>query len=180
MVSSNRRLSLTLNAYFLRMKNAGIYPSLTQHPTGSVARMWILNRFQKGWSDQPNQLTRLDSIEPQAAYLNKIYTDLLASIGSVFANYVLVSTQWPLHGRNAAGKINTINCAENATGQDCFTMKPRFLRNTVIENYMSTYCSSNEQNVQLSNRSCMSCHGTAGNDFSYIWLDAVSQRVAIK
>ena len=137
-----------------------------------------LNRFVNDWEDQPNQLTRLAPIEAQAAALNKQYQTLLA--GTPFANYVLVSAQWPMNGRNAAEQVNTINCADNTQGDDCYTMKPRFLRNTVIESYMSTYCAKGANITQYSNRSCMSCHGSAGTDFSYVWLDAVSQRVPIK
>lgn len=139
-----------------------------------------LNRFKPGWEKQPNQLTRLIPIEPQAQFANNTYQNLLASYGSSLSNYVLVSAQWPLHGRNEDGGVNQYNCADNGVSGDCYTMKPRFLRNTVIESYMSTYCMSDNKAEQFSNRSCMSCHGSAGTDFSYIWLDAVSQRVPIK
>ncbi|MFT5891400.1 MAG: hypothetical protein ACI9Y7_001502, partial [Dokdonia sp.] len=64
---------------------------------------------------------------------------------------------------------------------DCFSARPRFLRNTVIESFMTTYCDDeNGTAKQRSNRSCMTCHGAAGADLSYIWLDAVSQRVKIE
>lgn len=140
-----------------------------------------LNRFFKDWKDQPNQLTRLVPIQTQADGQNKLFQEQMrAEGGSPFENYILVDTQWPLNGRNKNGEISSINCADNNLKEDCYKMVPRFLRNTVIESYMSTYCTVDDKNQQFSNRSCMSCHGQAGADFSYIWLDAVAQRINIK
>ncbi len=144
-----------------------------------------LNRFSPELNDEPNQLTRLVKIQEQAATQNQKFQNLIKKEGnSPFKNYILVDAQWPLNGRNANGKVNTLNCADNGIGDDCFTMVPEYLRNTVIESYMSTYCTKETiagmENKQFSNRSCMSCHGNAGANFSYVWLDAVSQRVKIK
>jgi hypothetical protein len=44
---------------------------------------------------------------------------------------------------------------------------------------MATYCEVKGKPIQVSNRSCMSCHGTAGTDMSYVFLDAVSQRIKL-
>jgi len=140
-----------------------------------------LNRFNPALTNQPNQLTRLVPLQEIAQNQNKKFHQLMQKEGgSPFENYVLVDTQWPLNGRNSNGAISTINCADNELSSDCFKMVPRHLRNTVIESYMSTYCSSGNTFKQYSNRSCMSCHGNAGADFSYIWLDAVSQRINIQ
>ena len=62
---------------------------------------------------------------------------------------------------------------------DCYTQIPTFLRNTSMETYMQTYVENAAGDVfQVSNRSCMGCH-KSGNDFSYIWLDAVEQVVCV-
>lgn len=138
-----------------------------------------LNRFNKALKNQPNQLTRLVPIDSITKNINTQFQNQLAAIDSPFANYVLVNTQWSLNGRRQDGGINKLNCKDNDLGEDCFTMVPRFLRNSVIESYMTDYCELNGVTEQESNRSCLSCHGTAGVDLSYIWLDAVSQRVLI-
>ncbi|MEP0264433.1 hypothetical protein [Dokdonia sp.] len=140
-----------------------------------------LNRFDKGLKDAPNQITRLVPLTPEAIKLNTMFQAELKKIGSPFANYILVNVQWPLNGRNQNGTVNKINCKDNTIGNDCFSARPRFLRNTVIESFMTTYCDDeNGKATQRSNRSCMTCHGAAGADLSYIWLDAVSQRVKIE
>lgn len=124
-------------------------------------------------SDKPNQITRLQPIAGSG--LNATFNKLLE--GTPFENYVLLDTQWPLNGRSSGGDVNANNCKDNTLGGNCFTMIPRYLRNPVVESYMSTY---NYQRQQYSNRSCMGCHTQAGADASYIWLDAVEQVVPLK
>lgn len=123
-------------------------------------------------SDKPNQVTRLQPIAGSG--LNEKFNALLAD--TPFKNYVLLNTQWPLNGRSSSGTINSHHCNENTLGNNCFTMIPKYLRNPVVESYMSTY---NYQREQYSNRSCMGCHTEAGADASYIWLDGVEQVVPL-
>ncbi len=137
-----------------------------------------------------NQLTRLDPI--QGSGLNQKFQSLLANnfSESPFKYYVLVNTQWPLNGRDfATQEPNTRRCAYDTAdgvrsqrvGQGCYTLVPEDLRNSVVESYMADYYNNRPgQPVQRSNRSCMGCHGDAGADFSYIFLDAVEQRVPIQ
>lgn len=139
-----------------------------------------INRFIGELKNQPNQITRLVPISKEAQQINAQYQSVLKTIDSPFANYILVNAQWPLKGRQQNGTVSTLNCKDNGMGTDCFTMKPRFLRNAVIESYMATYCDSNGDPEQFSNRSCMSCHYSAGANLSYIWLDAVSQKVKVQ
>jgi len=56
---------------------------------------------------------------------------------------------------------------------------PQFLRNTVIESYMTTYELQDGEPTQVSNRSCLNCHVTTGTNSSYLWLDAVANRVPV-
>lgn len=141
-----------------------------------------LNRFSrppglpidKPWpgTDKPNQVTRLQPIAGSG--LNETFNKLYE--GTPFANYILLNTQWPLNGRTSEGEVNAHNCKQNTLGGNCFTMIPKYLRNPVVESYMTTY---NYQREQYSNRSCMGCHTEGGADASYIWLDGVEQVVPI-
>ncbi|MAL60391.1 MAG: hypothetical protein CMC14_10110 [Flavobacteriaceae bacterium] len=159
-------------------------PFLYPDPTVAGCPNVDINRFIKELKDHPNQLTRLVPIPEEAQQINTQFQKVLAKQQSPFANYILVNAQWPLNGRqqntDGEGAVSKLNCKDNDMGTDCFTMKPRFLRNSVIESYMATYCDSEGAPQQFSNRSCMSCHGTAGANLSYIWLDAVSQKVKLQ
>ena len=162
-----------------------------------------LNRFPGlGFSrTTPNQITRLDPI--QGSGLNQKFQPILADIQKTllaekkspggppfpppFQYYVLVNTQWPLNGINPITKeVNTRPCkldinGVQQVGPNCYTLVPLNLRNSVVESYMTDYFNNTSgKPVQKSNRSCLGCHGNAGTDFSYIFLDAVEQRVKIK
>jgi hypothetical protein len=129
----------------------------------------------------PNQVTRLQAIGSSAAALNSTFAGLAA--GSPFENYVLIDTQWPFQGRVPGDeeRIYTRPCNSDALrghlDADCYTIVPQFLRNTSMESYMASYYLPGQPLHQFSNRGCMNCHGEAGADFSYVWLDAVNQRV---
>ena len=130
-------------------------------------------------ADSPDQITRLVPIEPQAASLNPKFQAALA--GTPFANYVLVDAQWPLNGQAGTPrqpKPVMHGCEDNGLGENCFQLVPRFLRNTVIESYMTTYVSEGGASRQISNRSCLECH-LIGVNGSYVWLDAVANRVPV-
>ncbi len=157
-----------------------------------------LNRFQGiGFGDEPNQVTRLDRIGGSG--LNEVFAAKIKAETrgkSPFSNYLLVNTQWPFNGRRPAETdgdplyVNNQLCPSqqdissdplrpvDTFPSDCYTMIPTFLRNTSMETYMATYVEQNSRAVQVSNRSCMGCHAS-GNDFSYLWLDAVEQVVCI-
>ncbi len=134
-----------------------------------------------------NQVTRLSPIGPGADELNKAFAAKLA--GTPFAHYVLVDTQWPKFGRTEDGsQIYTQACNSDplvpARSGECFEIVPQTLRNTSMESYMGTYVGKGtgvgEEDIhQISNRGCMNCHGEAGADFSYLWLDGSNQRVPI-
>ncbi len=133
-----------------------------------------------------NQLIRLD--KPGGSGLNQRFRLAMGEAGSPLANLILVNTQWPMNGRRpAAGKtldsrpFNTRNCDDNELSPDgsCYTRIPRFLRNTVIESYMTTWIENGDGHPQqISNRSCTSCHAS-GTDFSFIFEDAVELTVEL-
>lgn len=122
----------------------------------------------------PNQVTRV--IPVAATDLNRKFQQALAAAGSPFRHYELVSTQWPLGARDSeSGEAFTRMCNPNGTfpfdpvSSDCYTLVPPNLRNTSMETYMVTFRAGTEQ---FSSDSCMGCHGSAGVDSSYVWLDA--------
>lgn len=167
------------NPNLKELDNCYQLPFLYKDPAIAGCPNVDLNRFIAELKDSPNQLTRLVPIDTIAQQLNASFQAELAKVNSPFANYVLVNTQWALNGRQQDGTVSAKNCSDNGMGEDCFTMVPRFLRNSVIESYMSAYCEVDGKPKQVSNRSCMSCHGNAGADLSYVYLDAVSQRVQL-
>jgi len=132
----------------------------------------------------PNHVTRLQAIGTEAGTLNQVFAGLAA--GSPFENYVLIGTQWPFNGRvpGNEAEIYTRPCNTDALRPDlpgeCYTIVPQFLRNTSMESFMASYFRPGQPLHQFSNRGCMNCHGEAGADFSYLWLDAVNQRVRSK
>lgn len=132
-----------------------------------------------GLENTPNQTTRIIPIA--AGDMNDVFVPILGD--SPFRFYRLVDTQGPLNARGADGTENFRPCNPNKTfpippvENDCYEQFPMHLRNTSMETYMATYAGGTEQ---MSNDSCMNCHGAAGLDFSYIWLDAKTQIVPIQ
>jgi hypothetical protein len=144
----------------------------------AVARGLIVDGFgarrARGW----NQVTRLIPIA--ASEMNDRFVALLQS--SPFRFYRLVDTQGRLNVRAPDGSENDRPCNPNLTfpippaRDGCYTQFPMHLRYTSMETYMATYGRTTEQ---TSSDSCMNCHGAAGLDFSYIWLDAKTEIVPI-
>lgn len=130
--------------------------------------------------DSPNQITRLVPVDQQAQALNPKFQGALR--GTPFEHYLLVNAQWPLNGQaGTPDRPESVPhaCAGNALGDNCYQLVPEFLRNTAIESYMTTYVTEGNDNVQISNRSCLECHVSLGPSGSYVWLDAVSNRVPL-
>jgi hypothetical protein len=146
----------------------------------------LLNRFPGGSAlglpapDHPNQISRLVPIDDATEALNQKFQAELS--GTPFQHYLLVDAQWPLNGQ--AGTPDAPQpvrhaCAGNALGANCYQLVPEFLRNTVVESYMTTYVADTGEPQQISNRSCLECHVSLGPAGSYVWLDGVANRVPI-
>ncbi len=171
------------------LAGVGLNPSACC-PNVTLNRFPGFGFFRPDGRPTPNQLTRLDPI--QGSGLNQRFQQLFAGPAlrnTPFRYYALVNTQWPLNGRDGAGRPNARRCANASTdgerpqavGANCYTLVPEDVRNSVVESYMTDYYNDRlGRPVQRSNRSCMGCHGDAGADFSYIFLDAVEQRVPIQ
>jgi hypothetical protein len=103
----------------------------------------------------PSQVERVIPIDDDAKKLNKKYQDAFRSIvkNSVWANYELVSTQWPTDAKNVS----------DPTGKPA----PTFLANTTLETYI-------QGRTPQTSSSCIACHNnastTAGtfSDFTYL------------
>ncbi|MEM7157983.1 MAG: hypothetical protein AAF799_34395 [Myxococcota bacterium] len=166
---------------------AGLKPDCAHRPFLGAAPCCANAPYDRlQYPDQTrNQVTRLSPIGSGAQQLNAAFAEKLA--GTPFANYVLVDTQWPKFGRTADGTqmytkpCNSDPLVEPQSGE-CFDIVPQTLRNTSMESYMATYVGEaigggTGDIHQISNRGCMNCHGEAGADFSYLWLDGSNQRV---
>jgi hypothetical protein len=137
-----------------------------------------------GQPGTPNQVTRLNAVGTEAATLNAHFQQLTDAAQSPFQYYQLINAQWPVGGRapDNPGTIRTRPCNPNGAWRippvttDCYMQVPQGLRNSSMETYMGDYGSGT---VQFNSDSCMNCHGVAGRDFSYVWLDAKTNIVPI-
>ena len=89
-------------------------------------------------NDFKSQIVREISVTDDAPALNKAFQMILA--GTVWANYMLISTQWPTDARSAT----------DPTGAPA----PTFLANTTLETY-------SQGKMPIASSSCMACHGNA-------------------
>lgn len=136
-----------------------------------------------GMPGTPNQATRLNPLRDSG--LNDKFQEILAEAGSPFQYYVLVGTEHPVGGRDPENQSNVRKRPCNPIGaarvppvsENCYTQIPGDLRNTTMETYMASFGSGTQQ---FSSDSCMNCHGATAADFSFIWLDAMTNIVPIK
>lgn len=89
------------------------------------------NAAGPGIPPRPYQVQRLQPIKPDVVDLNRIQQTKLASLGSVWQNYKLVTTQWPVIGmapnRDANAVIPSPACAgPNGTATANTTMETFF------------------------------------------------------
>jgi hypothetical protein len=99
----------------------------------------------------PIQVTRLEALTG-ANDCNAAYAKALE--GTVWENYVMVSTQWTMM-QDGPPFMKTIT--------------PTYLRNTTLETYMVSY--EGDPPVQQNTSSCIGCH-SGGVDNSYIFVAA--------
>ncbi|MBL4773742.1 MAG: hypothetical protein JKX98_09150 [Alcanivoracaceae bacterium] len=104
---------------------------------------------------QPSQIERVIPIDAPTIALNTSYQTALKTAvpGSVWANYELVSTQWPTDP----------NSVSDPTGVPA----PTFLANTTLESYI-------QGSIRQISSSCIQCHNNAAmtngkfSDFTYL------------
>lgn len=122
-------------------------------------RPWDPNRqpFPGGFT---SQITRVVPLTDATRALNEAFQGILE--GTVWANYMLVSTQWP----------TDLSCAKDPASPACRNdplgnPAPVYLANTTLETYI-------QGEVPQSSSSCMGCHGNATDtrgrpsDFTFI------------
>ena len=150
----------------------------------------------------PAQVTRIDKVDDTAEGLNALFQGLLAAADSPFQHYRLINVQWAGGGRLGAeaetpyAVVNKL-CLDGDSGT-CFTLLPKGLRlrNTTMETFQVSYCAPDDEDIfnnpdscipatiadspaHASSGGCMNCHLPAGNDTSFIWEDAIWERVGI-
>jgi len=94
------------------------------------------------------QISRCWQIYKLTQQLNTQWQDKLRAIGSVFANYMLVGTQWGGALESATPPAPSIGPTDAV---------PNYLSNTTLETYLQTYNQPNGAGVG----SCVSCHSGA-------------------
>lgn len=96
----------------------------------------------------PSQIVREVPLTDATKALNSTYQGLLRTVNpnSVWANYELISTQWP----SAAPKPDCQISATNPLGSPA----PSFLANATLETFI-------QGTVPQASSSCMACHGNA-------------------
>jgi hypothetical protein len=110
----------------------------------------------------PTQVERVIPIQEDAKNLSKKYQDAFNEIvkGSVWANYELISTQWP-----------TTETPSDPTGRPA----PTFLANATLETYI-------QGEVPQTSSNCIACHNNASmtsgrfSDFTYLLQRAEKQK----
>jgi len=128
-------------------------------------RPWGLNSSLRFHSPFRSQVVRTTSLFPGARELNQAFQSILA--GTVWENYMLVSTQWPSDSTCAGSKDPT-----HEIDQTC-APAPTYLANTTLETYSQQGI---DGQTPLATSSCMACHGnattqhngTGPSDFTFI------------
>lgn len=93
-----------------------------------------------------SQITRTIAITPEAEELNKDFRSALK--GTVWENYMLISTQWPSNPGCATDKTPS-----SEPDPSCAPV-PAFLANTTLETY-------SQGDIPVASSSCMACHNDA-------------------
>lgn len=134
-------------------------PSSTSLVNEPPARPWDPGAK---WTS-PSQIERVIPITDSAKKMNTEYQQALENAfkGSVWANYELISTQWPTNGTSAT----------DPTGIPA----PSFLANATLETYI-------QGEVKQTSSSCIACHNNASttdgrfSDFTYLLQRAQKQK----
>jgi hypothetical protein len=122
------------------------------HPQGpynqTPDRPWDprIEPFPNGFK---SQITRTIPVADDTATMNKAFQARLQ--GTVWANYMLVSTQWPSNFGCSANIVQ--NSKAKQPDMTCEPV-PTFLANSTLETFTQGM-------TQLSSSSCMSCHNNA-------------------
>ncbi|HEX4301176.1 MAG TPA: hypothetical protein VHZ78_00175 [Rhizomicrobium sp.] len=127
-------------------------PNFTWNPTQPFAKNYLTGVTVPGGTRQiGTQISRCWAIYALTQDLNTQWRDQLRKIGSVFANYMLVGTQW--------GGVIT----NTPSPQVPNSVVPPYLSNSVIETYLQTaYAPPGQtQNQRFGTGSCVTCHGAA-------------------
>jgi hypothetical protein len=95
------------------------------------------------------QISRCWGIYPLTQQLNAQWQAKLREAGSVFANYMLIGTQWG----------TSIEGGGQAPGPE--DAAPNYLSNSVVETYLQTFWQKTGPDAGFNTGSCVSCHSLA-------------------
>jgi hypothetical protein len=128
---------------------------------GTPPRPWKPNPalHLKFSSSFHSQIVRVIPIENETRKLNKVFQSILGN--SVWANYELVSTQWP-SDRDCGKQTDPANSGAPMAPATAFGKEPdmtcapapTFLANSTLETF-------SQGETPLASSSCMACHGNA-------------------
>ena len=127
-------------------------PNFTWNPTQPFAKNYLTTVTVPGGTRQiGTQISRCWNIYALTQELNAQWRDQLRKIGSVFANYMLVGTQWGGAITNTPSPL-----VPNS-------VVPPYLSNSVIETYLQTAYAPPGQTPgqRFGTGSCVTCHGAA-------------------
>lgn len=96
-----------------------------------------------------SQITRCWKIYALTAEINKQWQAQLRAIGSPFANYMLIGTQWGTKIESSSENIGPLDAA------------PGYLSNSVVETYLQTFYKPNNTYSPFTTGSCIDCHTAA-------------------
>ncbi len=100
-----------------------------------------------------SQIARVTSLTDATVAINTAFQAILE--GTVWQNYLLISTQWPSDFECAALRVrNTINTDFQKQPDMTCAPAPTFLANSTLETY-------SQGDVPLASSSCIACHGNA-------------------
>ncbi|MGB5830489.1 MAG: hypothetical protein WBG92_00655 [Thiohalocapsa sp.] len=154
----------------------------------------------------PNQVTRIVEPDATAKDLNRVFQELLKRARSPFQYYKLINTQWPIDGRlgpHAEQPFAVVQklCLEDDS-EPCYKLAPLDpnpsglrLRNTTMETFQVSLCEPGGASIdspsdctpasvahdpfQVGSGGCMNCHLPSGADASFLWEDAIWERVPL-
>ena len=196
-----QRPGITEPAYLACCENLQMLPNSLPDPNNPVP----LNVTTPVNDLIPVQVTRATAIDQTAKDMTERFRALLAAENSPFQYYKLINTQWPREGRLGDSGVEGYDEDPYAVVQKlclegdeppCYSLAPDGLRlrNTTMETYQVSWCKPDDENInnvpgdcsiddvaedpaQHGSAGCINCHTPAGADSSFVWEDAIWERV---
>jgi hypothetical protein len=118
------------------------------NPVKPYAKNYLMPAASGGWQ-VGTQISRCWQLYKLTAALNSQWQAQLRAVGSVFANYMLIGTQWGANLEQANPPIGPTDAA------------PNYLSNSVVETFLQTFYKPAAPDAPFETGSCISCHSAA-------------------